>query len=348
MRNWDPRDTDSRCDLDADEADAKWVCDALGIPFRTVDFVKPYWHNVFSPMLQEYQDGLTPNPDIVCNRVIKFGAFHRHATERLGADAVATGHYARIRSLPDGSVELLRGVDPVKDQSFFLSQVGQAALRRTLFPLGETTKEQVKATARSLGLHRVASKKESMGMCFVGKQDFQSFVGKYVEPKRGTFVDIETGQVVGTHSGVHNWTLGQRCHLGGLRSAYFVAKLCPVTQQILVAPGTDHPSLYWRLVHTGPPHWIRQPLVGERSPPSVACLFKSQHREAPVPCTLSQGPTNGLTVTLDAHKRAISPGQFAVFYGEDSQCFGSAKITELGPSLYEEQLSSHSTVRSRG
>uniref|UniRef100_A0A6B0VBU0 tRNA-5-taurinomethyluridine 2-sulfurtransferase n=1 Tax=Ixodes ricinus TaxID=34613 RepID=A0A6B0VBU0_IXORI len=236
MRNWDPHDADSRCDLDADETDAKWVCDTLGIPFTTVDFVKPYWHNVFSPMLQEYQDGLTPNPDIICNRVIKFGAFHRHAIERFGADAVATGHYARIRNLPDGSVELLRGVDPVKDQSFFLSQVGQAALQRTLFPLGEATKGQVKALARSLGLHRVADKKESMGMCFIGKQDFQSFVEKYVEPKRGAFVDIETGKVVGGHSGVHAWTLGQRCRLGGLRSAYFVARLCPITQQILVGP----------------------------------------------------------------------------------------------------------------
>lgn len=348
MRNWDPRDTDSRCDLDADEADAKWVCDKLDIPFRTVDFVKSYWHNVFSPMLQEYQDGLTPNPDIMCNRLIKFGAFHQHATERLGADAVATGHYARIRSLPDGSVELVRGVDPVKDQSFFLSQVAQAALQRTLFPLGEITKGQVKAMALSLGLHRVVNKKESMGMCFIGKQDFQSFVGKYVEPKQGMFVDIETGELVGTHRGVHCWTVGQRCHLGGLRSAYFVARICPTTQQILVAPGTDHPALYWQEVRTGPPHWIGLPPVGGAGPPSVRCFFKSQHREPPVPCTVAEGPGRALTVTLDRHKRAISPGQFAVFYGEDGQCFGSAKITELGPSLYEERLSSHSTIRNRG
>uniref|UniRef100_A0A131XYF6 tRNA-5-taurinomethyluridine 2-sulfurtransferase n=1 Tax=Ixodes ricinus TaxID=34613 RepID=A0A131XYF6_IXORI len=348
MRNWDPHDADSRCDLDADETDAKWVCDTLGIPFTTVDFVKPYWHNVFSPMLQEYQDGLTPNPDIMCNRVIKFGAFHRHAVERFGADAVATGHYARIRNLPDGSVELLRGVDPVKDQSFFLSQVGQAALQRTLFPLGEATKGQVKALARSLGLHRVADKKESMGMCFIGKQDFQSFVEKYVEPKRGAFVDIETGKVVGGHSGVHAWTLGQRCRLGGLRSAYFVARLCPITQRIVVAPGRDHSALHWRELRTGAPHWIRLPLVGGAGPPSVRCLFKSQHLDPPVPCTVAEGPDGGLAVSLDRHKRAISPGQFAVFYGEDSQCFGSAKITELGPSLYEEQLSSHSTARSKG
>lgn len=348
MRNWDPHDADSRCDLDADETDAKWVCDTLGIPFATVDFIKPYWHNVFSPMLQEYQDGFTPNPDIMCNRVIKFGAFHRHATERFGADAVATGHYARIRNLPDGSVELLRGMDPVKDQSFFLSQVGQAALQRTLFPLGEATKGQVKAMARSLGLHRVANKKESMGMCFIGKQDFQSFIEKYVEPKRGTFVDIETGKVVGSHSGVHAWTLGQRCHLGGLRSAYFVARLCPITQQILVAPGRDHPALHWREVRTRMPHWIRLPLVGGAGPSSARCLFKSQHRDPPVPCTVAEGSDGGLTVSLDRHKRAISPGQFAVFYGEDGQCFGSAKITELGPSLYEERLSFHSTAKSKG
>ncbi|XP_040355842.1 mitochondrial tRNA-specific 2-thiouridylase 1 isoform X1 [Ixodes scapularis] len=456
MRNWDPHDADSHCDLDADETDAKWVCDTLGIPFMMVDFVKPYWHNVFSPMLQEYQDGLTPNPDIMCNHVIKFGAFHRHAVKRFGADAVATGHYARIRNLPDGSVELLQGVDPVKDQSFFLSQVGQAALQRTLFPLGEATKGQVKALARSLGLHRVADKKESMGMCFIGKQDFQSFVEKYVEPKRGTFVDIETGKVVGSHSGkcfppekqgwhsrtthnvfrgvrsksgaflstsisghdtvgqkltripnswplklprtvrlesklqrcwrqrdtfmtsgtfwdaidtpesilgtvvklwcsmicvdagVHAWTLGQRCRLGGLRSAYFVARLCPITQQILVASGWDHPALRWREMRTGAPHWIRLPLVGGGGPPSARCLFKSQHLDPPVPCTVAEGPGGGLTVLLDHHKRAISPGQFAVFYGEDSQCFGSAKITELGPSLYEEQRSFHSTARSKG
>lgn len=339
MKNWDPRDDGARCSVDDDQADAEFVCRKLGIPFKTVDFVKSYWHNVFSPMLEEYQKGSTPNPDVMCNRFIKFGKFHRYAVERMGADAVATGHYARLRALPGAGVELYRGVDPVKDQSLFLSQVDDKALRQALFPLGDMTKVQVKQLAQKIGLHRVVSKKESMGICFIGKQDFQSFVSKYIEPQQGTFEDIETGKVLGLHSGVHCWTPGQRCHMGGLKQAYYVAHLCPETQRILVAAGRNHPSLYWRSMRTGQPHWIgRPPLV--RGGNEVETLFRSQHKDEPVPCSVTWEDTGYLKITLNQHRRAITTGQFAVLYGKDGRCFGSAKIAELGPSLYEEQLKS--------
>ncbi|XP_037529493.2 mitochondrial tRNA-specific 2-thiouridylase 1-like [Rhipicephalus sanguineus] len=160
MRNWDSRDAGERCVLDAEESDAQFVCDHLKIPMKTVDFVKTYWHSVFSTMLDEYQKGWTPNPDMLCNRAVKFGVFHEYATRRLGADLVATGHYARLHPLPDGRVRLMQGVDAVKDQSFFLAQVKQEALQRSVFPLGDLEKATVKQIAENIGLHKIATKKE--------------------------------------------------------------------------------------------------------------------------------------------------------------------------------------------
>lgn len=351
MRNWDSRDAGERCVLDAEESDAQFVCDHLGIPMKTVDFVKPYWHSVFTTMLEEYQRGWTPNPDVLCNRAIKFGVFHKYATERLGADFVATGHYARLRTLPDGRVQLVRGVDGVKDQSFFLAQVEQRALQRSLFPVGDLAKATVKEIASSIGLGKIAAKKESMGLCFIGKRDFRSFVEQYLEPREGSFVDMDTGKVVGTHSGVHSWTVGQRCHIGGVPSAYYVARLCPRTQQITVVAGQHHPALYWRTLYTDAPHWVCQgpPFWASAVPDkllAVRCLFKTQHRNGLAWCTVdcsdasTAGPEQlrgGLTVTLDEYHRAIAIGQFVVLYSEDGECYGSAKILGLGPSLHEEQ-----------
>ncbi|KAL1462053.1 hypothetical protein MTO96_027321 [Rhipicephalus appendiculatus] len=256
MRNWDSRDAGERCVLDAEESDVQFVCDHLEIPMKTVDFVKTYWHNVFSTMLDEYQKGWTPNPDMLCNRTVKFGVFHEYATRRLGADLVATGHYARLHPLPDGRVRLMQGIDDEKDQSFFLAQVKQEALQRSLFPLGDLEKATVKQIATDIGLHKIATKKESMGLCFIGKRDFRAFVEQYLEPRPGSFVDMETGKIVGTHTGVHSWTVGQRCHIGGCPVAYYVAWLCPRTQCISVVPGQHHPALYWRTLYTDKPHWV--------------------------------------------------------------------------------------------
>ncbi|KAH9364181.1 hypothetical protein HPB48_000589 [Haemaphysalis longicornis] len=350
MRNWDSRDAGERCVLDAEESDAQFVCDHLGIPMKTVDFVKPYWHSVFTTMLEEYQRGWTPNPDVLCNRAIKFGVFHKYATERLGADFVATGHYARLRTLPDGRVQLVRGVDGVKDQSFFLAQVEQRALQRSLFPVGDLAKATVKEIASSIGLGKIAAKKESMGLCFIGKRDFRSFVEQYLEPREGSFVDMDTGKVVGTHSGVHSWTVGQRCHIGGVPSAYYVARLCPRTQQITVRDNITQPFTGARctpMLRTGSAraHLFRASAVPDK-PPAVRCLFKTQHRNGLAWCTVEcpeasrAGPERlcgGLTVTLDEYHRAIAIGQFVVLYGEDGECYGSAKILGLGPSLHEEQ-----------
>ncbi|XP_037499008.1 mitochondrial tRNA-specific 2-thiouridylase 1 [Rhipicephalus sanguineus] len=353
MRNWDSRDAGERCVLDAEESDAQFVCDHLKIPMKTVDFVKTYWHSVFSTMLDEYQMGWTPNPDMLCNRAVKFGVFHEYATRRLGADLVATGHYARLHPLPDGRVRLMQGVDAVKDQSFFLAQVKQEALQRSLFPLGDLEKATVKQIAENIGLHKIATKKESMGLCFIGKRDFRAFVEQYLEPRPGSFVDMETGKVVGTHTGVHSWTVGQRCNIGGCPVAYYVARLCHRTQRISVVPGQHHPALYWRTLYTDKPHWIcRKPplqVTGDAAP-TLRCLFRTQHRNSLAWCVaVLNGDTKaatgaaewphigGLKVTLDDHHRAIAIGQFIVLYGEDGECYGSAKILGLGPSHYDEQ-----------
>lgn len=342
MRNWDSRDADERCVVDADESDAQFVCDHLEIPMRTVDFVKPYWHNVFSTMLEEYQKGWTPNPDMLCNRAIKFGVFHQHATERLGADLVATGHYACLRPFAGGRVQLLHALDGAKDQSFFLAQVEQRALQRSLFPVGDLEKAVVKQIAVSIGLHKIASKKESMGLCFIGKRHFRAFVEQYVEPQEGSFVNLETGKVLGMHSGIHSWTVGQRCHISGLASAHYVAHLCPHTQRITVVPGQHHPALYWRTLYTGEPHWIcREPpwCTAGNVAPSLRCLFRTQHRNCLAWCNVhpEEREGHGLRIHLDDYHRAIAIGQFIVMYGTDSECYGSAKILGTGPSLYEEQ-----------
>ncbi|XP_064483371.1 mitochondrial tRNA-specific 2-thiouridylase 1-like isoform X2 [Ornithodoros turicata] len=333
MKNWDSQDDDAECSLDADLEDAHYVCKNLNIPFKVVNFVKPYWHHVFSTMLLEYQSGITPNPDILCNKKIKFDAFYKYAMKDLRSDAIATGHYARIAQLPNGDVRLLRGIDTQKDQTFFLSQVEQVPLQNVIFPVGELKKSEVKSIASGIGLEKFAKKRESTGICFVGRTDFQVFINKYVEPQRGTFVDIDTGEVVGHHLGVHCWTLGQRCSIGGKKFPYYVARMCPSTHTILVAAGTNHPALFCSTFHTSAPHWICDWPV--RPGESFTCLFKTQHPEEVTPCTVDQDSDLTLHVRLPEPRRAITPGQFAVFYS-DEVCLGSAKITKLGPSLQDD------------
>ncbi|XP_022253209.1 mitochondrial tRNA-specific 2-thiouridylase 1-like [Limulus polyphemus] len=242
MRNWDIADETGHCSIDKDKEDAEYVCRKIGIPLQEVNFVRHYWNEVFSDLIEDYQNGLTPNPDILCNKSIKFNIFYDYATENLGADAIATGHYARTSFGEDleyyqenKRVRLLKAVDGGKDQTFFLSQVPQKSLQRTLFPLGGITKNSVKKIALHAGLNYIAKKKESTGICFIGKRNFQDFIKDYVKPKPGNFVDVETGEVVGTHAGIHFWTMGQRCHIPGLHTAYFVADKDMKTQDILVA-----------------------------------------------------------------------------------------------------------------
>lgn len=331
MRNWDELDETGRCSGEKDLADANYVCKKIGIELIEVDFVKEYWNNVFSNFLEEYEKGLTPNPDILCNRHIKFDHFYKYAIDNLDFDAIAMGHYARSsfgpyleKYKPNEDVHLLQAKDTFKDQTFFLSAINQKALRRTMFPIGELTKYEVKNLAKKIGLNRVAHKKESTGICFIGKRNFKEFMKGYISSKPGDFIDIDTGKVVGRHEGFHQWTVGQRCRLHSFLKPYFVAAKNETTNSILVAKGTDHPALYSNIIYTQEPSWICPDPLGDHQ--QLQCEFRFQHTKPLVDCTVEKtmdGP--GLIVNLQESVRAITPGQYAVLY-RNGECLGCAKI----------------------
>ncbi|XP_028602489.2 mitochondrial tRNA-specific 2-thiouridylase 1 isoform X1 [Podarcis muralis] len=356
MKNWDIVDEQGICSADKDCEDAYRVCQILDIPFHQVFYVKEYWNEVFSYLLNEYELGRTPNPDIICNKYIKFNYFLDYAVNNLGADAIATGHYARtslednevfqqkyIRR-PEGlfrnrfevrnAVKLLQGADHFKDQTFFLSQISQEALRRTIFPLGELTKDFVKKIAAEHHLHHVLQRKESMGICFIGERNFEKFLLEYLEPRPGNFVSIEDNKVIGTHKGCFLYTYGQRARLGGLKDAWFVVDKNIASRDIFVAPSTDHPALYRDLLRTNRVHWIAEEPPAELiRDKMMECHFRFQHQMALEPCTLTLNQDGTVWVTMVKPIRALTPGQFAVFYKGD-ECLGSGKILRLGPSVY--------------
>ncbi|KAH8416878.1 hypothetical protein KR222_009905, partial [Zaprionus bogoriensis] len=337
MRNWDEHDEAGRCSGEQDLKDAEWACGRLGIELRQVNYVKQYWTAVFSQFLEDYQQGLTPNPDILCNRHIKFDLFHRHVLHTLQYDAVATGHYAR-NSLGDflehateqqqqpEDVRLLIPADTFKDQTFFLAGIAQSALHRTMFPLGGLLKTQVKQLARHIGLQRLAEKRESTGICFVGKRDFKSFIREYISSRPGHFVDVDSGEVVGTHEGIHQWTVGQRCRLSSFLQPYFVARKDAASNTLYVAAGHEHPALHSTRVHIGAINWLsRRAHEQLATRGSLRCRFRFQHTKPLVHCQLHANE-----VQLDKPLRAITPGQYAVFY-DDVACLGSARILRGEP-----------------
>lgn len=342
MRNWDVANEKGVCMADKDMEDAQLVCQHIGIPFLEVNFVKEYWNEVFSSFISDLRAGLTPNPDVLCNKYIKFGALHDYAINKLGADAVATGHYARtsvgedLESIDERKgVDLLQAVDRVKCQTLFLSQISQKALQQAIFPVGSIPKIVVKMIAKEAGLEKISQKKESVGICFIGKRHFPDLIKDYIEPQPGNIVHIETGEILGEHKGLHNWTFGQRAHIPGKTIRMFVAKKDRQTNELVVAPGTDHPSLFYKTLFTEPAHWINKP---PRELVQIAMCdvdFKVQHGErADVKSTLTLSGANCLTVSLEHPLRAVSPGQYAVFYRGDV-CLGSAKIIKQGPSVYD-------------
>ncbi|XP_077356413.1 mitochondrial tRNA-specific 2-thiouridylase 1 isoform X1 [Festucalex cinctus] len=361
MKNWDSLDESGVCTTEKDCEDAYKVCQMLGIPFHQVSYVKEYWHEVFSNLLKEYEKGRTPNPDILCNKHIKFNHFHKYAIITLGADAMATGHYARTSQEDEevfqqtpktgplvlfrnrfelrNPVRLHKGADLVKDQTFFLSQISQDALRQTLFPLAGLTKDFVKKVAAEAGFHHVLKKKESMGICFIGDRNFEKFILEYLEPKPGNFVSIEDGNVMGTHKGWFTLTLGQRARIGGQRDAWFVVDKDVNTGDVLVAPSTNHPSLFRDTLRTDRFHWI-----AEEPPPQLArnkmmeCHFRFINQMALTPCTVTLNMDGSVWISVAQPLRALTPGQFAVLYKSD-ECLGSGKIVQLGPSNFTIQRS---------
>ncbi|ESP00322.1 hypothetical protein LOTGIDRAFT_200906 [Lottia gigantea] len=354
MRNWDTVNEKGICQPDIDLQDAEFVCKKLNIPLHEVNFVKEYWNQVFSEMLFEYENGRTPNPDILCNKYLKFNMFLKYALEKLNCDAIATGHYARTdvgfdlhlvdkkkghlrgKLKTNDGVKLLTAEDVLKDQTFFLSQIKQSALQKTIFPVGEINKTFVRKMAVAAGLEHIVQKKESMGICFIGSRNFQSFIEEYIEQKKGNFIDIVTGKIVGEHKGwysFHYWTIGQRACIGGIDKRYFVADFKISTNDILVAPGTKHPSLFYQTIFTEQPHWIRAPPVHLYKDQMFDCDFRYQHSHPVIKCTCTLTGGNGLIVSLERPMRALCVGQFAVFYDKE-ECLGSARIIRRGPSLF--------------
>lgn len=355
MRNWDQRDETGFCNVDKEAEAAEDVCKRLDIPFKEVNLVKEYWSDVFVPLVADYEKGRTPNPDILCNSRIKFDHFFRVAFEQVGGDAIATGHYARTSfgedleyAEPDRRVKLLKAADQVKDQTFFLSQVSESALRRLMFPLGGLTKDIVKDIAAKEGFPDIAAKKESMGICFIGKRrdGFQQFISEYISPKPGEIKELETGKVIGEHQGVHLWTLGQNLRIPGQAMKLYVTARDSESRVLTVVYGRDHPALYSENFFTSRPHWIeRQPDDLRHGDKSLNCQFRVQHSQPLVDGVVSLGmsTTSGrnwefmdqgsLIVSSAKPLRAVTPGQFVVFY-QGQQCLGSALIERQGPSLH--------------
>ncbi|CAB0038851.1 unnamed protein product [Trichogramma brassicae] len=337
MKNWDIANELGECQADKDLEDAKWICNKLKIPLVDVNFVKEYWNDVFDNLIKNYEKGNTPNPDIQCNKKIKFNKFFNFARSELGADAIATGHYARSSFGPylesfkaNENARLLRAKDSFKDQTFFLSQIPQLALQRTMFPLGDYFKQEVKQIAKEANLDIVVNKKESMGICFIGRRNFQKFIDEYIENKPGNFIDILTGEIVGKHNGIHQWTLGQCCRIGGISVSYFVLHKNISNNNIYVVPGTKHPMLYSEFLIAENIHWIYgEPKQLKNSTNVFDCDFRFQHTHELVPCTIYKSPDNKLSIRLYKPLRAVTPGQFAVFYSGE-ECLGSAEIVKIG------------------
>ncbi|XP_015117009.1 mitochondrial tRNA-specific 2-thiouridylase 1 [Diachasma alloeum] len=341
LRNWDTADETGKCLADEDYKDAEYVARKINIPLVEVNFVKEYWHEVFTYLLESYESGCTPNPDIMCNKNIKFKKFYDFARENLKADAIATGHYA-ISSFgpyledykPGAKMKLLHAVDRKKDQTFFLSQVSQESLQRCMFPVGGLLKSDVKKLAIEADLRAIAQKPESMGICFIGTRTFQNFIPHYLENKPGNFVNYDTGEVVAQHQGIHYWTLGQRCRIAGAYEKFFVLRKDVKTNDILVVPGTDHPALFSRILVTSKPHWIREePEQLIDSWTILNCEYRFQRNEKLCPCIVYKSLSDKLIIISEREKRAISPGQFVVLYLND-ECLGSAPIVHTGPSLH--------------
>ena len=347
MKNWDGIDEHGVCSSDYDEDDAKFVCNHLNIPFQKANFVRDYWNEVFTELLSGYQNGCTPNPDILCNKHVKFGAFYRYVSTYFKESFMATGHYAInsygcfLENIHSGKAKLMKAVDQSKDQTLFLSQISQKALQKTMFPVGNLFKKEVKQIALSQGLDRIVKKKESTGICFIGKRNFHKFIEEYIEPKNGKFINAETGHVIGQHNGSHYWTIGQRVMLKGFAKAFFVSQIVPQTNEIFVVQGTDHPALFIQTVVTEKPHWISDEPLNLLQERLLDCEFRFQHIHPTIQCSVHKLRDGKLTVNLANPLRAIAPGQYAVFYNKE-ECLGSAKIVQTGPSLYEhQQLSSN-------
>ena len=323
MNNWDGDDPGGDCPAQADVADAKRVCDKIGIELKSVNFSREYWDQVFSHFLAEHKAGRTPNPDILCNKEIKFKAFLDHVKTE-GADFLATGHYAKVDKI-DGQYRLLKAHDTNKDQSYFLCQLNQQQLKSACFPLAKMDKNTVRKIAKEAGLI-THDKKDSTGICFIGERKFKDFLQQYLPPHPGPIVSSK-GNRLGQHDGLMYYTIGQRGGLGigGRADAselpWYVAKKEIETNTLVVVQGTDHPLLYQKSLLADTIHWIWTPPKSKR----FNCYAKVRYRQADQACEVNLLGKGQLSVNFTVPQRALTPGQSVVFY-EGDHCLGSAII----------------------
>ena len=322
MKNWDDDDGTEHCTAQEDFLSACKVADHLGITLDVVNFSKEYKEEVFSLFLNDIQRGLTPNPDILCNSKIKFNAFANHALAQ-GADMIATGHYARIERGASGDYQLLCGTDPHKDQSYFLYRLNQTQLSRALFPLGAMHKIEVRRLARKYGLPN-ADRKDSTGICFIGERNFSEFLGRYISPQQGDIVTLD-GAVIGQHSGVHLYTIGQRkgLKIGGVAHAedapWYVADKEVTANRLIVVQG-EHPMLFRNNFEIDGVHWISDaPTVLP-----LSCEVKIRHQQKLKECTISRKIGSRYLLNCST-QRAVTLGQSAVLY-ENDRCLGGGDI----------------------
>eukprot|EP00898_Chlorokybus_atmophyticus_P000397 jgi/Chlat1/1358/Chrsp119S01779 len=364
MRNWDEsEERGSACLGEKEYADAQRVCEQLQMPLHHVSFVRQYWHHVFEDFLNGHARGVTPNPDLACNRHIKFDALLQHALT-LGADALATGHYARLRmNNSNNTVSLIPALDASKDQTYFLATVRQSALQKAAFPLGGLHKAEVRAIAKAAGLP-TAEKRSSVGICFIGKRDFADFIGDYVDMKPGRFVSV-SGQDLGAHKGLAAYTCGQRARIGGAPHAWYVAGKDPAINVVYLAPGGEDAALYSTAAVTEEFTWMAgHPPATLPVQPGWAYKCKVRYSENFVNCsivrlgaspdsTLCDGVlasstfsgynartvidfAGSLGVLFERPVRGVTPGQALVLYASDGACLGSAPIRYQCRTLHEQ------------
>lgn len=321
MKNWE--DDSQYCQNNKDRVDAQAVCDALDIPFYCVNFSREYWHDVFEDFLAQYQAGRTPNPDVLCNKYIKFSAFLKHA-KSLGADKIAMGHYARLENR-EGMMQLLKGLDQNKDQSYFLHALNQSQLQQALFPIGHLEKTQVRAIAKQYHLP-THDKKDSTGICFIGERNFKKFLSEYLPAQKG-LIETTQGEIIGEHQGLMYYTLGQRqgMGIGGKKNAqespwYVIEK--DLKRNVLIVAQGEHEKLYSQTLFTDEIHWV----AGQAPAINFNCMAKIRYRQMDQACHISKTNENQWRIEFETPQRSATPGQYIVFYQFDS-CLGGGMIT---------------------
>ena len=329
LKNWEEEDENGVCHAQQDYQDAVSVCEKIGIPYYAIEFVEEYRQNVFNQFVAEYKKGLTPNPDILCNREIKFNLFLKKALE-VGADYLATGHYCR-NELVEGQHSLLKGVDPGKDQSYFLYTIKKEILAKVLFPVGGLLKKEVRKIAADNNFKN-KDKKDSTGICFIGERNFRQFLSTYIPAQPGNFENL-AGEVVGRHMGAAYYTLGQRkgLGLGGPGAPWYVVSKDMSRNVVIVERGEHHPALFCDYIIADTASWVAGDFAFSLP---FACQAKLRYRQKDQRCTIESMINGQLRVSFEIPQRAATPGQSIVFYS-DQLCLGGAVIIKTGPSYFE-------------